>query len=300
MAARTRAAGLSPVPAVAPGDVNWPVVSRAPERSLARMTQDEFPAAAEYGTAPQYPIDSVDNALRVILLLGSRESLRLTDVSQYLGVASSTAHRLLAMLQFRGFVRQDGPSRSYVPGPMLDDLAFAMLRRLDVRNRAHPVLEKLSADTQETVHLGRLEGTEVHFIDSIESTRALRVGNRLGRTMPAHCTSTGKALLSTLTDAEVMALYPEERLVQLTPKSVGTRTELLAALERIRAEGFASSSEESEEGVSSIAIALHPSRAARFAVNVSVPASRLSARVRRDLLDRLREAAEELEQLQLW
>src|SRR4051794_892538 len=151
--------------------------------------EDEFPAALEYGVAPQYRIDSVDNALRVILLLATRESLRLTDVSQYLDVASSTAHRLLAMLQYRGFVRQDPVSRSYVTGPMLDDLAFAMLRRLDVRNLAHPVLSKLNADLQETVHLGRLQGAEVHFIDSIESARALRVGSRLGRAMPAHCTS---------------------------------------------------------------------------------------------------------------
>src|SRR3954463_1007287 len=123
------------------------------------VTSGSEPAspAPTYGATPQYPIESVDNALRVLLLLGERPKLRLTDVSQYLGVASSTAHRLLAMLQYRGFVRQDVPTRSYVPGPMLDDLAFAMLRRLDVRNRAHPVLEKLSVETQETVHLGRLE-----------------------------------------------------------------------------------------------------------------------------------------------
>lgn len=146
---------------------------------------ENFPSAPEYGAPPQYPIESVDNVLRVLLLMGERQKLRLTDVSQYLGVASSTAHRLLAMLQFRGFVRQDTVTRSYVPGPGLDNLAFGVLRRLDVRNRARPVLERLNADLQETVHLGRLEGADVHFIDSIESSRALRVGSRLGRAMAA-------------------------------------------------------------------------------------------------------------------
>jgi DNA-binding IclR family transcriptional regulator len=258
-----------------------------------------YPPAPEYGTTPQYPIESVDNALRVLLLLGERPKLRLTDVSQYLGVASSTAHRLLAMLQFRGYVRQDSATRSYVPGPTLDNLAFGVLRRLDVRNRARPVLERLNAELQETVHLGRLEGGDVHFIDSIESTRALRVVNRLGRAMPAHCTSTGKALLATLSEDELFRLYPDERLVQLTPNSVGTRTRLLEVLEQIRAQGFASSEEESEEGVSSIAVALHSTRAPRLAVNASVPASRMSTDTRQAILGRLIAAAEEIDHVLL-
>ena len=70
-----------------------------------------FPPAPDYGSVPQYPIESVDNALKVLLLLGEEPKLRLTDVSRYLGVASSTAHRLLAMLQYRGFVRQDAATR---------------------------------------------------------------------------------------------------------------------------------------------------------------------------------------------
>lgn len=177
----------------------------------------------------------MDNALRVVLL-GEHHSLRLTDVSKYLGV-SSTAHRLLAILQYRGYVQQDAATRSYVPGPTLDSLAFGLLRRLDARDRARPVLERLNNDLGETVHLGRLEGNEVHFIDSIESDRALRVANRLGRSMPAHCTSTGKALLAMLTDDELHLLYPDERLIQLTPHSLGTRTELLDAVRTIRSRG---------------------------------------------------------------
>ena len=61
---------------------------------------------------PQYPIESVDNALRLLLLFAEQPRIRLTDASSYLGVASSTAHRLLAMLQYRGFVRQEMPSRA--------------------------------------------------------------------------------------------------------------------------------------------------------------------------------------------
>ncbi|KQS60710.1 IclR family transcriptional regulator [Geodermatophilus sp. Leaf369] len=258
-----------------------------------------YPPAPEHGASPQYPIESVDNALKVLLLLGERPSLRLTDVSQYLGVASSTAHRLLAMLQFRGYVRQDAATRGYVPGPTLDGLAMGVLRRLDVRARARPVLEKLNADLQETVHLGRLEGADVHFIDSIESSRALRVGGRLGRSIPAHCTSNGKVLLAGLPEDQLRALYPDEQLRQLTSHSIGTRTLLLEVLAQVRAQGFATSDEESEEGVCSLAVALPARHAPRLAVNASVPLSRLTPEVRQDVLTHLFAAVEEIDRLLL-
>ena len=262
-------------------------------------TAEGLPPAPSYGSTPLYPIESVDNALQVLLLLGEQPKLRLTDVSQYLGVASSTAHRLLAMLQFRGFVRQDAATRSYVPGPTLDGLAFGVLRRLDVRTRARPVIERLNAEVEETVHLGRLEGSQVHFIDSVESARALRVGGRVGRSMPAHCTSTGKALLAELSEEELLRLYPDEELVQLTNRSIGTRTKLLADLEGIRERGYARSAEESEEGVSSLAVALHSTQSPRLAINVSVPASRMNEEVQDAILGRLTESAGELDHLLL-
>ncbi|MDP9392535.1 MAG: IclR family transcriptional regulator [Actinomycetota bacterium] len=263
------------------------------------MTGPSMPPAPSYGDVPQYPIESVDNALRVLLLLGEQPKLRLTEVSRYLGVASSTAHRLLAMLQYRGFVRQDSSSRCYIPGPMLDGLAFGVLRRLDVRTRARPVLERLNADLGETIHLGRLEGSSVHFIDSLESSRALRVGGRLGRSMPAHCTSTGKALLAELGDEDLVRLYPDEGLVQLTPRSIGTRTALLQELAVVRARGYARSQEEAEEGVTSVAVALHSTRSPRLAVNASVPVSRMSEELLESVSHQLAEAAEELDHLLL-
>ena len=260
---------------------------------------EAFSPTPNYGDPPQYPIESVDNALRVLLLLGEQPKLRLTDVSRYLGVASSTAHRLLAMLQYRGFVRQDAATRSYLPGPTLDGLAFGVLRRLDVRTRARPVLERLNTDLGETVHLGRLEGGNVHFIDSLESARALRVGGRLGMSMPAHCTSTGKALLAELGEEEFLRLYPDEDLVQLTPHSIGTRTALIAALADVRARGYARSMEEAEEGVTSVAVALHSTQSPRLAINVSVPISRMTDVIQEAVLSRLTEAATELDHLLL-
>lgn len=227
------------------------------------------------GPKPQYPIESVDNALKVLLLLGERSSLRLTDVSQYLGVATSTAHRLLAMLQYRGFVQQDPKSKAYLPGSALTGVAFSILQRFDFRGAVRPYLEQLNGELRETVHLGMLAGSTVHFVDAIESPQAVRVVSRLGRAMPASSTSTGKALLAELTDEEVEVLYPGDRIEGLTDKSIRSRSELLRQLATIRKRGYATSSEESEAGVSSVAVALPTVTGPRLAINVAAPSSRM-------------------------
>jgi DNA-binding IclR family transcriptional regulator len=229
------------------------------------------------GPVPQYPIESVDNALRILLLMGGRSELRLTEVAEYLGVASSTAHRLLAMLQYRGFIRQDRRSKAYRPGTALTGVAFAILQRFDVRETLRPFLERLHSELEETVHLGILDGTMVRFIDAIESPKAVRVGSRLGQTMPANCTSTGKAMLSQLSLEELRRLYPNEELDALTPNSIRTRTELELKLEDVRRRGYATSNEESEESVSSVAAAFPPGRSpVGLALNVAVPVNRMS------------------------
>jgi DNA-binding IclR family transcriptional regulator len=232
---------------------------------------------AAVGQPPLYPIESVDNALLVLLLLGERNELRLTEVAEYLSVATSTAHRILAMLQYRGFVRQDPGSKVYRPGTALTGVAFSILQRFDVTQVLRPCLERVHTQTDELVHLGILEGSMVRFIDAIESSRALRVAPRLGQLLPANCTSTGKAMLAQLSAEELYRIYPDEQLETLTPNSIGSRSELELELQAIRRRGYATSNEESEEAVSSVAAAF-PTRHSpvRLAINVAMPSSRLN------------------------
>src|SRR3954464_5674798 len=137
---------------------------------------------------PDYPLRSVDNALRLISLLRERGSMRLADVAGALGTSPSTAHRLLAMLEYHGVARRDPETRAYEPGAGV----------VDLRALARPALERLCDQVGETVHLVGLRGASVVFLDSVETSHGLRVGSRVGVEMPAHCTAGGKALLAQL------------------------------------------------------------------------------------------------------
>jgi DNA-binding IclR family transcriptional regulator len=244
--------------------------------------------------APQYPIESVDNALKVLLLLGERNELRLTDVAEYLHVATSTAHRLLAMLQYRGFMRQDPRTKLYLPGTALTGVAFSILQRYDVRGVLHPAVESLNRELAETVHLAVLDGTTVRFIDAIESPQATRVASRLGKMMPANCTSTGKALLADLPVEDLERLYPGEELPGLTPNSIRTRSALEKELQKVRRQGYATSSQESEDGVCSVAVALPSGQAPmRLALNVAVPVYRMNDKLTQRIVTALKAAVAE-------
>ncbi|WP_375399447.1 IclR family transcriptional regulator [uncultured Amnibacterium sp.] len=237
---------------------------------------------------PQYPIESVDNALKLILLLGEEPNIRLTDASAYLDVASSTAHRVLAMLQYRGFVRQDSQTKAYGPGPALTGVAFSVIGRMNINQVGRPFLQELNDSLNETIHLGMLEGPNVRFMDGIESRKAVRVASRLGKSLPAHCTSIGKAMLAELSPAELHRLYPEATLATLTEKSISDRAELERQLANTRRIGYAVNREESEEGVASVSVAIPTSvPGLRLALSISAPATRLPARAARGMADAL-------------
>jgi DNA-binding IclR family transcriptional regulator len=249
------------------------------------------------GPAPAYPIGSVDNALRLLMLFRDRPRVRLSEASEHLGVAHSTAHRLMAMLAYHGFVRQEPDSRAYVAGPALVEIGLAAIRQLDIRRHARPVLESLASSLGETAHLAVLEGGNVRYLDAVESSRALRVAARTGSALAANCTASGKALLAALSDQEVSALLAGQKsLTALTARSITAKSRLLAELKEVRARGCAINLEESEEGVASVAVAVRgPQRAPVAALVVSAPVSRMTAAAAAKAAAELRDRADWLE-----
>lgn len=223
---------------------------------------------------PQYPIESVDRALRLLKLFSDHRELRLSDARDALGVGQSTAHRLMAMLQYHGFVEQDAVSRLYLAGPALLEIGLAAVQNLDIRGAARPILDRLCAETGETVHLGVLQGTDVLYMDAVESQSALRVSVRIGRQIPAHATSLGKAMLAALPLDRVLQLYPHEDLVAVTERTITRRSQLLAELEAVRSRGFAENIEEGEPGVGSVGVAVVESGALIGGISVAAPRAR--------------------------
>lgn len=221
---------------------------------------------------PQYALTSVDHALRLAVMLQVEGPLSVSDAAERLGVARSTAHRLLTTLVYRDFARQ-GDDRRYHAGPVISLTAQTQSRTALLRTVAMPHLHALVGRLGESANLLVLAGDYARFIGSVESTQALRVGNREGMVFPAHLTSGGKLMLADLSADERAELYAAERWRGRSderPDPVALEREL----ELVRERGFALNKDRTESGVTAVGRAVRVGRRIGAAVTVSMPTVR--------------------------
>lgn len=241
---------------------------------------------------PGYPVRSVAKALEILLLLRDREVIGTAEAGRDLGIARSTAHRLLSMLEHYGFAQRVAGSRGYRAGPALVSLGLAAVVRMDIRRRARPHMERLAGEVQETVTLIGLEGADVRFLDCVESPRPIRVAGRTGLLRPAHCTSVGKAILAHLPAERVRQLYPDETLPGLTERSITSRERLLAVLEEVRRAGYAINLGESDPDMVAVGVAIPDLAGAPSAgLGISAPSTRLAPEQIQRIADAARRSA---------
>lgn len=244
---------------------------------------------------PGYPVRSVGKALEILLLLRDRDAIGITEASRELEIARSTVHRLLSMLEHYGFAQRDTRSRGYRAGPALVSLGLAAVVRMDIRRLARPHMERLAREVQETVTLMTLEGSNVRFLDSVESPHPIRVAARTGLLRPAHTTSAGKAILAGLPTGQLDELYTHEALPALTDKSITSRRDLKDSLEQVRRAGYATNIGESDVGLVAVGVAI-PNVAAppTAGLAIAAPETRLTSAQISSFAEAARRTAQEI------
>lgn len=221
-------------------------------------------------TPPPYAVTSVDHALRIATMLQLEGALTVAEIAERLGVARSTAHRLLQMLVYRDFAVQD-ERRAYHAGPVLELAAHSRSRTAQLRAAALPHLHRLVDVLQESVNLSILTGDTARFIASVECDQALRVGSREGMVFPAEETTAGQVLLA--------------------EDATGDRD-----LARIRRQGFAVNQGRSEKGVTAVGVPVRDADGVALAgLSVSMPSVRYDKAELPRIVATLRAAAVHLE-----
>jgi DNA-binding MarR family transcriptional regulator len=123
--------------------------------------------------APDYSIAVVVRTLDLLETLAAASApLGPTELAARLGTTKSAAHRILATLELRGYMRKDPATARYRLGTRLAYLSERSLAALDLRRAARAALESLYQRFHETVNLGVREGQEIVYIDMIESDQA--------------------------------------------------------------------------------------------------------------------------------
>src|SRR6186713_264904 len=213
---------------------------------------------------------------------------RVTDVARALGLARSNAHRTLKTLVACGWAVQNPASSAYRPSLRLFELGSQLGASADLIALVRPHLQALAAATGETIHLARLDGTEIVYLDKFDSPLPVAAYSRIGGRAPAYCVGSGKARLAAcLIDAPALrALFGT--LVAHTPNTHTEFDALAADLQRCRARGVAENREEWRLGVCGLGAVLRNARGeAVAAVGMSVPSIRFARSQARQLTDQL-------------
>jgi DNA-binding IclR family transcriptional regulator len=180
----------------------------------------------------------VDRALTILEELArSGAALSFTDLCARTSTPKATMHRLLATLQARGYVTQDGVGR-YSAGVRCFELGSMWAQKLDVRAVAAPYLNRLNEESQETVHLGVYEHGDVIYIDRIESPQQVIAKSYVGRRCTAASVATGRVLLAFSDLAEIERVLGEP-IPAYTEHSIVDPAVMRDLLAQVRVDGFA-------------------------------------------------------------
>ncbi|MBS4174998.1 IclR family transcriptional regulator [Bacillus sp. FJAT-49736] len=147
---------------------------------------------------------SIIKALSLLdLFTDSRQELSLKEITEEVGLPKSTVYRLLASLEYSGFIAKTKESENdsrYKLGLKLMELGFLVADQLELRKIALPHMKKLASEINEVVHLVISNQNEAVYIEKVESTRALRLHTRIGKRSPLYLGSGPKLLLAYMSD----------------------------------------------------------------------------------------------------
>jgi len=218
--------------------------------------------------------------------------LRFTELVDLSELPKATAHRQLNTLLDHGLVRFDEHKQAYYPGYGLLALAHRTWANLDIRDVAAAPIRDLWSKTQETIHLAVLDGTEVIYIDKLESPKSLRLYSAVGKKGPVYCTGVGKAMLAFLPEDKQEIIIAAQPFIHHTENTLLTPQALKANLQQVRNSGVSLDLEEHEMGIKCAAAPIFNVRhEAIAAISVTAPAFRTSDQTYEEMKIQVKHAA---------
>lgn len=223
----------------------------------------------------------------------------LQSLSEETSIPKPTLHRMLQQLESAGLLERSGDSRRYGTGVRLRKLAENLLLNDTFHGARHGVLRALVNEIGESCNLTALSGSEVMYLDRVETPAPLRFYLHSGSRVPVHCSASGKIFLSGMAPAQRQRLLRNAALEAFTPKTLTDPSALEEEIRQVKLQEFALDNEEFLPGLLCIAV-LVPSIGGRsnLCVAVQAPIMRLTPTKALSLLPALRHAADALSRIE--
>jgi IclR family acetate operon transcriptional repressor len=220
-------------------------------------------------------VKSAERSLRILEVLGDgRGPMSVTELHKRTGYPRSSLHQLLHTMIAMGWIESTNEGAMVGIGSRALLVGTAYLDRDPALPHGIRTLELIREATGYTCHYARLEGASVIYLATREALAPARATSRVGRQLPAHATSLGKALLAELTATEVSLELPSDPLPSLTENTVTTHAALAAELEKTRQRGYALERQQNTLGIGCIGVPVPYRIPATDAISCSIPIAR--------------------------
>jgi DNA-binding IclR family transcriptional regulator len=250
-------------------------------------------AVAQASTTPnktiirENPVRSLAKAVLLLEAVADEREATPRRLAEVLHEPRTTVYRLLTGLQALDMVEVGSRPGTYRLGWRLLRLGSAVIERLDERQAALPVMERIHERTGETVFLCVRRGDDAVCIERLDGLRVQSLALRLGGSLPLHLGAGPRTLLAWEPRDEWEAYVERCPLEAMTEKTPVTRDALFRELERSLADGYAVSDEDVTHGIASLGAPV-------FDYTGRVRAAVSIGGLRRLLLEDIREEAVEL------
>ena len=221
-------------------------------------------------------VASIVKGMKVFsLIVNSNRAVGITQIANSLNLSIGTVQRVTNTLHKLGYLRKDENTQGYILGHKAWGLGLSIIKDIDIKQIAHPYLEELSREINETVNLAILDDAEIVYLDRIKTEQIININLSIGSRLPLHCTSMGKSLLAFLPKDELFELLDKIDLKPITPNTITDKGRLLEELQKVRQRGFSVNNMELDIGLRSVAAPVRgESGRVIAAVNIAVPSSR--------------------------
>jgi len=238
-------------------------------------------------------VRSVRHAVDVLRCLASDPPLfGVGEIASIVGLHKSSVSRMVATLEEHDLVERDASSRRVRLGPGLLGLVAPLLATLRVAETGLPQLVELAQRCGETISISVWDGAGAVNLEQVLGARAVKHYAARGSRNPAHATASGKLLLAFASAATVERVLSRD-LRRFTPRTIGTRSALLAEIAVIRRQGYAINEGEFSIDVGAVAAPVRNDRGVVVAaITATVPMYRFAVPGRRALIEQVREAAD--------
>lgn len=197
---------------------------------------------------------STEKALKLLNCFLEKEEWGVTELSRELDLGKASVSRLVAAFEGNGFLVKNDNTGKYRLGIQLMRFGLLFQERNELVNIVSPIMNALSKKFQATTHLGIMYGSEVLIISKVSAGQFVFMTSRIGATLSAYASASGKCLLAYLNEEQKSKYINENDFYSFTGKTITDPAVFAEELKLVQRRGYAVDDEEYAEGLFCVAV----------------------------------------------